>query len=224
MPFLAWILEFSDQFLLFCVYRDHGLLLLLKRSHLPVDVLELSIAVGVRRTFPHLAVGLQAVTTLLQQHRHGTIRDRMVLLRQFLGQFGSALAGPTQRGHGIAARRGVDQPFQSLQQTRIRLRQFPASAARRSYPCRCNRSAFRRKLQFLQSRHDCRTRQARGSGHQRNPAPTNVTCFCRGPLPTPPLVQFDRDQTKLAANPCLDFCALHAQVIAFFAIFTNTNL
>ena len=70
LPFLARILEFPDQFLLFRVDRDHWLVPLLKRHHLPVDVLELSVAVRMRRAFARLAVGLQAVAGLLEQCRY----------------------------------------------------------------------------------------------------------------------------------------------------------
>jgi hypothetical protein len=147
-----------------------------------------------------------------------------MLSRQFLGQLRRAFAGPAQGGHGVAARGGIDQPLQGFPQARIGLRQRPTPATRRSHACRSDHPTLRRKLQLLQSSHDRGAREAGGSSHQRNPAPAGIPRFRSRPLPPPPLVQFDRDQPKLVANPCLDFGILHAQVIAASAASTNTNL
>src|SRR5487761_38310 len=91
LPFRTGILEFSDQFFLFRVHRDDRLLTFLKRPHLAVDGLELSIAIRVRRALARLAVGLQAVAALLQQPCDRAITDGMILSRQLLGQLGRAL-------------------------------------------------------------------------------------------------------------------------------------
>ena len=73
LPLLAGVLEFSDQFLLLRVDRDHRLVLFLKRQHLLVDVLELGITVRVRRALTRFTVGLQTVSSSLQQRR--TVRS-----------------------------------------------------------------------------------------------------------------------------------------------------
>src|SRR5208337_1699469 len=132
--------------------------------------------------------------------------------------------GPAQRRHGVAARGRIDQPLQGLQQARIGLNQCPAPTTRRPHACCSDKPTLRRTFQVLQSSHDRGPRQAGGSSHQRNPAPANIPRFRRRPLPASPLVQFDGDQTELAANPCLDLRILHAQVIASSATITNTNL
>jgi hypothetical protein len=64
-PLLTRILEFSHQFLLFCVYRDHRLSALLKTNHPSVDVLKLSVSILMPRAFAHFAVGLQTVADCL---------------------------------------------------------------------------------------------------------------------------------------------------------------
>src|SRR6266704_5525581 len=58
-PFLAVILEISHQLPLFGVHRDHWLAPPQTPFHLPVQVLELSIAVRMIRPFFGLAVALQ---------------------------------------------------------------------------------------------------------------------------------------------------------------------
>ena len=47
--------------------------------HLPVDVLELGVAVGMAAAFPRLAVGLEAVTELVQQGADRPGTDRVTL-------------------------------------------------------------------------------------------------------------------------------------------------
>src|SRR5512135_2935556 len=47
LPLTAGILEVPDQLLLLRVHRHHGLALLLGRTHLSVDMLELGIPIGV---------------------------------------------------------------------------------------------------------------------------------------------------------------------------------
>ncbi len=224
LPFFARILEFSHQLLLLRIHRDDGLVPPLKGPHLAVDVLELIVPVRVRRAFAGFAVGLQAVAVLLQQQCDGAIRNRVVPFRQFLGQFGRALAGPAQRRHGIATRGGFDQSFQGLQQPRIRFSQRPAPASRAPNTRSSHRTGLRWLLQVLDSCHDRGTREAGGSRHQRNAAPANLLGLNRRPLPAPALVQFDGDKTILAADPCLDFRILHATVIADSAEVAKVNL
>jgi hypothetical protein len=63
----AVILEVSDELLFLRVDRDHRLPSGLECFHRGIDMLELSVAVGVVGTFARLAVGLQAEVEALQQ-------------------------------------------------------------------------------------------------------------------------------------------------------------
>ena len=67
LPLAPVVLERAHQFLLLRVHRDHRLPALLESLDLGVDVLELRIAVRVRRALQGLAVALQAVAGLIQQ-------------------------------------------------------------------------------------------------------------------------------------------------------------
>lgn len=71
LPLLARILEFPDQLLLFRVHRHHGLSLLLEGTDLPVDLFELSIAIGVGTALPSLAIGLETIAQVVKQQGHG---------------------------------------------------------------------------------------------------------------------------------------------------------
>jgi hypothetical protein len=54
----------------------------LERSHLAVDVLELSIAVRVRGAFASLAIHLQAIVQFAQQPRHSHVAHGVPLTLQ----------------------------------------------------------------------------------------------------------------------------------------------
>src|SRR5262249_60650020 len=74
-PLTARVLEIPYQLLLFRVHRDHRLAALLEAPGLGVDVLELGIAVGMLPAFTPLAIGLQAITRLVQEGRHRALTD-----------------------------------------------------------------------------------------------------------------------------------------------------
>jgi hypothetical protein len=57
-PFPAGVAKLPNQFLLFRINGDHGLVLFLQGHDLPANVLELRVAVWMRRPFPRLAIGL----------------------------------------------------------------------------------------------------------------------------------------------------------------------
>jgi len=57
-PLASGVLEIAYQLLLLGVYRDCRLTTIVERSHRSVDVLELGVAVGMRGSFPRLAIGL----------------------------------------------------------------------------------------------------------------------------------------------------------------------
>jgi len=60
-PLTPSILEITHEFFLFSVNRDNGVPALLEYGNLIVDVIELSISVGMMRTFSCFLIGLQAI-------------------------------------------------------------------------------------------------------------------------------------------------------------------
>jgi hypothetical protein len=79
----------------------------------------LRIAIWMRRALARFPIGLQAVSGLFQQRRHGAITHRMLLPRQFVRQCRGTLAGPPQRRFGIPARHRLNQCCQRREQLRI---------------------------------------------------------------------------------------------------------
>ena len=210
MPFATAVLEIPHQFLLFRVDRDHRLPTLLEARRLGVDVLELSIAIGMLVAFARLAVGLQAVAGFVQQPRHRTIADPMALTGQLRRQPASALAGPTQGRHRIAPRQRFQQRLQGGNQRRVGLRQ--AFASRPSLPQTLGHRfvgmAFT-ILQFPQSpRRSCHERIP-WPGDRRHAAVSIVSCLRRCPLAPRPFIQDSIQRVKLEANPFDDSCILH---------------
>jgi hypothetical protein len=68
--FASAILEVANQFLLLGIHRNDRLPVALVGLDLGIDVHELGVPVWMRRAFAGLAVGLQAVTQVLQQFCH----------------------------------------------------------------------------------------------------------------------------------------------------------
>src|SRR5688572_13446623 len=67
LPLRSGILEIADQFVLLRVEGDHGLPASAERGRGGVDVLELRVAVGVRRTFARLLQCVQAIAESVQE-------------------------------------------------------------------------------------------------------------------------------------------------------------
>ena len=65
--FATAILEVANGFLLLGVDRDDGLASSLERLHFGIDVLELSVTVGMAGAFARLCIGLQAESQTLRQ-------------------------------------------------------------------------------------------------------------------------------------------------------------
>jgi hypothetical protein len=107
----------------------HRLASLLTSHHLAVDVLELSVAIRMRCTFPRLAIGLKAVARFLQKVGDRAVRHGMALMLKFLSQLAGALAGPTQRRLRVTSSRRIDQRIQGPLQPGVSLRQRLTPAA-----------------------------------------------------------------------------------------------
>ena len=91
-PLLPRVLEIPDQFPLLRVHGHDRLTRPLEGTHLAVNVLELGVAIRMRRPFAGLAVGLQAVIQAVQQGGHRSVADAVALTLEFLGQVAGALA------------------------------------------------------------------------------------------------------------------------------------
>ena len=88
---------------------------------------------------------------------------------EFGRQPAQALARPAQRRHGIAARLGLDQRVQIIEQTRVRFRQRFASPARTANAAALHR---RRRVELLQAASDRArgdARDARNRGYAATP-------------------------------------------------------
>ena len=84
VPLAPGVLEIASPFLLFRVHRDRRLATAVKGSHRRIDVLEWSVAVGMRGALPRFAVGLQAVTGLTEQRRHRVDTNGVMTASQLL--------------------------------------------------------------------------------------------------------------------------------------------
>ena len=118
-PLAAAVFVIPHQFLLLGVHRDGRLRELEEFLDLGIDVLELRIAVRMRRALAGLAIPLQAVVELMQQFGHQRMAHLMPAAPQFFGQPAHALAGPAQRRLRVATRARLHQLLQIPQQGRI---------------------------------------------------------------------------------------------------------
>ena len=189
-----------------------------------VDIHKLGVAVGMRRPFASLAIGLQAVSHLAQQRGHGPRPHRMISLRQFFGQTPGALASPAERRLGVATYPRLQQRLQSRQQPRVGFLQRWATAPGPSHSGRLRDALWRWLVQFPQAGGDRGAGQTSRAGHQRNTAPAQVARLSRSPLPSHPLVHFRNQQLILPPNPCDDWCVLHSALLANSDRITNSNL
>ena len=157
-----------------------------------------------------LAVGLQTVPRVMQQHRDRSRTHAVILPSQLLRQTSSTLAGPAKWGLGIATGRRFQQRLQRRQQSRVGLCQRSSASSRRTHPSRPSRTLRDRLVQFSQPGGDRRARQSRGVGHERHSTPARFPRFCRRPLSSPPLVHFGKQRLVFPLNPCKCLGVFHA--------------
>jgi hypothetical protein len=131
-PFLPCILEISNQFFLLRINRNHRLGTCLLSAYLPVNVLELCIAVRMLFAFFGFLIRLKAVSCLPQQHRNCRITDRMPHCPERTLKHPKTFASPAQRRLRIASGSGFHQRIQVRQQTGFVLNQSLSTAARPS--------------------------------------------------------------------------------------------
>jgi hypothetical protein len=118
--FTSAILEVADEFFLLGIDRDRRLVGRDGALDCLGDVPELRVAIDVARSFERLTIGLETVSELLQQMTYGVVPDAMPHGAKRACQVPQAFRGPLQRRHGIAARGGIDKPFQVAQKRWVR--------------------------------------------------------------------------------------------------------
>ncbi len=150
-----------------------------------VDHPKLRVAVGIFGALARLAVGLQTEFLLLQQLAHDRVADVVPELTQFVRQTTQALARPAQRRHRIAARVGLDQRVQIVEQTGVGFGQRFASPSQTT-----NAAGLQqwRRVELLKAASD------RAGGDARDPANGGYAAmprrpgFRRGEKPSLPFV------------------------------------
>jgi hypothetical protein len=175
--------------------------------------------------FPRLAVGLQAVTRLVQQPRHRAIADRVTATAQFVRQPSRTLARPTQGRFRVAARQRLHQRFQGGHQRRLGFRPLLAAATRPPQPLR--RRLVRMLLtvlQFAQSQLNRVPREPRGASDGGHAAVAEFLGFGRGPLATGPLIQYNFQSLEFATYPFDCSCIVHTSSMAMSAATENPKL
>src|SRR5262245_13958748 len=113
-PLAAVVLEISHQFLALGVDRDDRLISAEEVDRLVVDVAKLCVAIDVLTAFPRLTVCLQAVVHFAEQIAYNGGADLVPLLGQLPDEITQAPAGPQERSHGVATRRGFNQSLEIL--------------------------------------------------------------------------------------------------------------
>jgi hypothetical protein len=95
MPPSTFVVITPNEFLLLGVHRDNGTSLLQEAANLAIQMLKLSVAIGMSRSFlQSFYVGLQAVSNFCQQSRHRIMADPITLLGQGISQFPCAFTCP----------------------------------------------------------------------------------------------------------------------------------
>jgi len=97
------IFEIADQLLLFRIHRNDRLVTGLKWLDLLVNMLNLGIAVQMRAALERLAVGLQAITHLLEQGGNQAMARLMSQPCQVVRQLAHAFGGPARGRLRIAS-------------------------------------------------------------------------------------------------------------------------
>ena len=105
---------------------------------------------------------------------------------EFSRQPAQALARPTQRRHRIAARLGLDQRVQIVEQTGVRFRQRFASPSRTANATELQR---RRRVEFLQAASDRARGDPRDPGNRGDAAMPRRPGFRRSEKPSLPFIQ-----------------------------------
>ena len=190
----------SQRVFLFRIHGDHRIAGAHLRRHARVDVLELRVAVGVLRALHRLAVAMEAVVHPMEKHSHQTATGRIAKRAQLPRQTSRALAGPTQRRHGVSTRQRLDQTLQRFPQIRLMMdSRFPSTA----WP---THASFRYTVSL---RNRARThsnrapRDPRRTSHQGNDTVSKRIGFRSGPDAPCMLVEERVQRSELLPNRAL---------------------
>ncbi len=192
-PLPALLRILPDLLLLLGVHADHRVprgQVLLRRA---ADVPELGVPVRVPFPLDRLGVALQAEPLLVQQLVHRVRGDRMPGSRQLAGQVPGGLGSPPQRCHRIAPLVRLHQGQQRRDQPRIGVRQGLAAAALAAGPAQ----RLRPGLQLINAKGHRGLPDARGPGHQPDPAMTQRAGLGAQQKPPLPLIQVREDRPVL---------------------------
>src|SRR6266850_686864 len=193
LPLPAAILEFADEFLLLGVDRNYRLLPAQERGRGRVDVLELLVAVGLRRPLAALAYRLQAVAQLVEHAAPPRAAHLPPVARQRRRALPPPLARPSQRRHRIAAGERIGQLLQGILHARLRLLDAGTSASGATHPSRRLDPAF----DLPPAAANGLARQARCRADESVPAIADGPRLSRRPQTTRSLVEHRRDNRIL---------------------------
>ena len=222
-PFAPTVGKIPDQFLLFRVHRDNRLALSLKELNLLVNLLKLSVAIGMLFSFARFTIGLQAISRFVQQLGNRARPDGMIFLRQFLGQAIRTLTCPPQWRLRIASRHRLDQGFQCIDQIRIVVGCTPPSTTRASNPLGFRRTFLGRQPEFSPSSRNGCLRKSRSTRDGPNTAIPQLTCFRRRPLTPNTLIHFHCQRPILAPDTSNNLSFMHSLIMMHLANLTNTS-
>jgi hypothetical protein len=144
---------------------------------LAVEVFKLRIPIGMTGAFLGLAVGLQAVTQIVQQLRYHPVTGLVAHPPQFGRQLANTLASPAQRRFWIPSSQRLDQLLQVTFQRPVLRHRLLASAPRTPNPpfwLACSRP-----FQLGRPLSNHLTRDSRRTRHRRNASGTHCRAFGR---------------------------------------------
>jgi hypothetical protein len=196
-PFAAGVLEVPDQLLLLGIDTDHRLTGGERSLRDRIDVLKLSLAVGVGGALAGFDVGLQAVAQQPQQFRDRREMHGVALLTQRRREIPDALGRPDQQRLRIATTASLDQSLEIFQQRRVEIAQRVAS------PSASTHTPHVQMLTRLQLGNPLTDRRHRDPGRPRrrsDPAPASRVSPTGRPQPPLTLIELARQHPELHAD------------------------
>jgi hypothetical protein len=142
-------------------------------------------------------LALQAVAEPVQEFAHERAPDLVPHVAQALAEFAQALAGPKQWRLRIAARVGLDEPAQIVDEAGVCRGQRLASAARTPHPINL---ACVPRAQFVQTASDRAARKTGDPRHHGYAAPSRSLRLGRRKTPQSALVQYRRERLEAQPN------------------------
>ena len=179
--------------------------------HTPVNVLELSVTVGMFFALASFPVRLQRIAQLMQHPRNLGATDLIALLLQLGRQIGQTLARPTQRRLWITSFARLNQCFQNTRDFRLFLFQCFAAGSRFSLTPWPDRSSFSK---FPDAIADRAIRHSRRCDNCGNASASKRNRFGRRPTPPPTFIEVFDQRRVLFSYPMNNSCIQHPESIA----------